>query len=161
MPSTDVNVVNIFATVRDKQLKIVSTMAKDDFVLAEDGRPQTIRYFSQETDLPLTLGLLIDTSLSQRNVLGEEKDASYAFLDQVLRPEKDLTFLIHFDHDTELLQDLTSSRTDLRKALDFECGLPTTRGRKCRQGGQGRRRLSEWRRRWKWWHDARRWHDPV
>ncbi len=116
--STDVNVVNVFATARDKQSKIVNNLAKDDFVLTEDGRPQTIRYFSRETDLPLTLGLLVDTSLSMRNVLEEEKDASYRFLNQVLRPEKDKTFVIHFDHDTELLQDLTSSRADLRKALD-------------------------------------------
>src|SRR6185437_6348196 len=89
--SSDVNVVNIFAIVRDKQLKIVTTLAKDDFILNEDGRPQTIRYFSQESDLPLTLGLLIDTSLSQRNVLDREKDASYSFLDQILRPDKDKT----------------------------------------------------------------------
>jgi len=132
--STDVNVVNVFATVRDKQLKIVNSLAADDFVLTEDGRPQKIRYFSQETDLPLTLGLLIDTSLSQRNVLGQEKDASYAFLDQVLRPEKDLTFIIHFDHDTELLQDLTASRKDLRKALD---AVRLANGPQMRQAGQG------------------------
>ncbi len=134
--STDVNVVNIFATVRDKQNKIVNTMAKDDFTLAEDGHPQVIRYFSQESDLPLTLGLLVDTSLSQRRVLDEEKDASYRFLDQVLRPEKDLTFIIHFDHDTELLQDLTSSRTDLRRALD-KVRLPDDARPQMRQAGQG------------------------
>jgi VWFA-related protein len=134
--SADVNVVNIFATVRDKQNKIVNTMAKDDFNLSEDGHPQVIRYFSQESDLPLTLGLLVDTSLSQRRVLDEEKDASYRFLDQVLRPEKDLTFLIHFDHDTELLQDLTSSRTDLRRALD-KVRLPDDARPQMRQGGQG------------------------
>jgi VWFA-related protein len=134
--STDVNVVNIYATVRDKQLKIVNSLAADDFVLTEDGRPQTIKYFSQESDLPLTIGLLIDTSLSQRNVLGEEKDASYSFLDQVLRPEKDQTFVIHFDHETELLQDLTSSRKDLRHALDA-VHLPDDARPQMRQGGQG------------------------
>jgi VWFA-related protein len=132
--STDVNVVNIYATARDKQLKIVNSLAADDFVLTEDGRPQTIKYFSQEADLPLTIGLLIDTSLSQRNVLGEEKDASYTFLDQVLRPEKDQTFVIHFDHQTELLQDLTSSRKDLRRALD---AVHLADGPQMRQGGQG------------------------
>lgn len=131
--STDVNVVNIYATVRDKQLKIVNSLAADDFVLTEDGRPQTIKYFSQEADLPLTIGLLIDTSLSQRNVLGEEKDASYSFLDQVLRPEKDQTFIIHFDHETELLQDLTSSRKDLRRALD---AVHLADGPQMRQRGQ-------------------------
>ena len=134
--STDVNVVNIYATVRDKQLKIVNSLAADDFVLTEDERPQKIRYFSQESDLPLTIGLLIDTSLSQRNVLGEEKDASYTFLDQVLRPEKDQTFIIHFDHETELLQDLTSSRKDLHHALDA-VHLPDDARPQMRQGGQG------------------------
>ena len=115
---SDVKVVNIFATVRDKQGHIVSTLGKDDFTVTEDGRAQTIRYFSRETDLPLTLGLLVDTSLSQRRVLGQEKTASYAFLDKVLRADKDKTFVIHFDHESELLQDLTSSRVDLQKALD-------------------------------------------
>jgi len=134
--SSDVNVVNIFAIVRDKQLKIVTTLAKDDFILNEDGRPQTIRYFSQESDLPLTLGLLIDTSLSQRNVLDREKDASYSFLDQILRPDKDKTFVIHFDHETELLQDLTSSHRDLQKALEA-VKLPADARSKMRQPGQG------------------------
>src|SRR5580658_3337289 len=121
--STDVKVVNVLATVRDKQGKIVSDLAKDDFDLAEDGRPQTIRYFSRETDLPLTLGLLVDTSLSQRQVLGEERDASRRFVEKVLREDRDQTFLIHFDHDTELLQDLTSSRAKLERALD-DVSLP-------------------------------------
>lgn len=133
--STDVNVVNVFATVRDKSGKLVNSLAADDFVLSEDGRPQKIQYFSQETDLPLTLGLLIDTSLSQRRVLDEEKDASYRFLDQVLRPEKDLTFIMHFDHYSELLQDVTSSRTDLRKALDA-VRLPDDARPQMRQAGQ-------------------------
>lgn len=115
--STDVKVVNVLATVRDKQGKIVSDLAKDDFDLQEDGHPQVIRYFSRETDLPLTLGLLIDTSLSQRRVLGEEKDASRRFIEKVLREDRDQTFLIHFDHDTELLQDLTSSRERLERAM--------------------------------------------
>src|SRR5437879_2113236 len=63
--SSDVKVVNVLATVRNKQGEIVRNLTKDDFILEEDGRPQTIRYFSRETDLPLTLGLLVDTSLSQ------------------------------------------------------------------------------------------------
>jgi VWFA-related protein len=115
--STDVNVVNVFATVRDKKGQIVRNLTKDDFALAEDGRPQTIRYFSQESGLPLTLGLLVDTSMSQRRVLGKERDASYRFLDQVLREDRDKAFLIHFDHEVELLQDLTSSRKKLEGAL--------------------------------------------
>src|SRR5580704_15266947 len=70
--TADVNVVNVFATVRDKNGKLVSDLNKEDFVLQEDGRPQTIRYFSRETDLPLTLGVLVDTSRSQRNVIDAE-----------------------------------------------------------------------------------------
>src|ERR1700676_3615181 len=97
--AADVKVVNLFATVRDKQGNIVRDLTKDDFKLEEDGRPQTIRYFSRESDLPLTLGLLVDTSLSQRNVLGEERKASYGFLDRVLREDKDQAFLIHFDRE--------------------------------------------------------------
>lgn len=117
--STDVRVVNVFATVRDKQGKIVRGLSKDDFTLEEDNRPETIRYFSQQTDLPLTLGLLVDTSMSERRMLGEERDASQTFLEQVLRPEKDKAFLIHFDREVELLQELTSSRQQLEKALSL------------------------------------------
>ena len=116
--TVQVKVVNVPATVRDKHGAIVSNLTKDDFVLEEDGRPQTIHYFSQESDLPLTLGLLVDTSLSQRRVLDQERSASSSFLDQMLRPEKDKAFLIHFDYQVELLQDLTSSREKLRSALD-------------------------------------------
>jgi VWFA-related protein len=134
--STDVKVVNVLATVRDKQGKIVSDLAKDDFDLAEDGRRQTIRYFARETDLPLTLGLLVDTSLSQRQVLGEERDASRRFVEKVLREDRDQTFLIHFDHDTELLQDLTSSRNKLDHALD-NLELPDDGRPQLRGGGGG------------------------
>jgi VWFA-related protein len=116
--SVQVKVVNVPATVRDKHGKIVSNLSKDDFILEEDGRPQDIHYFSQENDLPLTLGLLVDTSLSQRRVLDQERTASSSFLDQMLRPEKDQAFLIHFDFEVELLQDLTSSREKLRSALN-------------------------------------------
>lgn len=115
--STDVNVVNVLATVRDKKGQIVRDLTKDDFSIEEDTRPQTIRYFSKETDLPLTLGLLVDTSGSMRNVLGQERNASYKFFEQVLRPDKDKAFVIHFDREVELLADLTSSRKDLEKGL--------------------------------------------
>lgn len=116
--SSNVKVVNVFATVRDKEGKIVRNLSKDDFLLEEDGRRQTIRYFAQQSDLPLTLGLLVDTSGSERRMLGAERQASYTFFEQILRPEKDKAFLIHFDHDVELLQDLTASRERLEKALD-------------------------------------------
>ena len=116
--SVDVKVVNLPVTVHDKHGQIVRDLTKDDFNLQEDGRAQTIKYFSQETNLPLTLGLLVDTSLSQRNVLGEERTASRTFLDKMLANEKDRAFLIHFDREVELLEDLTSSKNKLEKALD-------------------------------------------
>src|SRR5882724_916193 len=85
--STGVSLVNVFATVRDSKGRIVRNLAKEDFALSEDGHPQTIRYFSQESGLPLTLGLLVDTSMSQRRVLGKERDASYRFMEKVLRED--------------------------------------------------------------------------
>lgn len=116
--SSDVKVVSVIAAVRTKTGDIVSNLTKDDFLLTEDNRPQSIKYFSRETELPLILGLLVDTSGSQRNVLREEVTASYRFLEKVLREDIDKTFLAHFDYDTELLQDLTPSKERLRKALD-------------------------------------------
>ena len=115
----DVKVVTLPVTVRDKKGQIVRNLTKDDFVLQEDGRPQTIKYFTQDTNLPLTLGLLVDTSLSQRNVLDRERNASKVFLDQMLTDAKDKAFLIHFDRDVELLQDLTSSRDKLQAGLEL------------------------------------------
>jgi VWFA-related protein len=117
--AVDVKVVTLPVTVRDKHGKIVRDLTKDDFTLQEDGRPQTIRYFSQEANLPLTLGLLVDTSRSQTNVLDAERNASRGFLDQMLVQEKDKAFLIHFDREVELLQDLTSSREKLQAALEL------------------------------------------
>lgn len=129
----DVKVVNVLATVRDKDGHIVSNLGKDDFILEEDGRPQTITYFSKDTDLPLTLGLLVDTSESQRRVLDQERAASHVFLDEMMR-QQDKAFLIHFDRQVELLQDLTSSRDKLASALDL---LETPRPQFGGRGGGG------------------------
>ena len=130
--STDVKVVNVFATVRDKKDEIVKDLTKDDFLIDEDNHPQTIKYFSRESDLPLTVGLLVDTSGSTRRVLPDEKDASDRFLTQVLRPEKDVAFLIHFDFEVELMQDVTNSRDALEKALRQ---LDTAQNRPPNNGG--------------------------
>src|SRR5579862_5145984 len=116
--STQVKLVTVYAAVRDKHGKIISNLNQSDFALQEDARPQTIRYFARESDLPLTLGLLVDTSLSQRRVLDQEKSASYSFFDHILREDKDKAFLIHFDREVELLQDLTASREKLRAGLE-------------------------------------------
>jgi VWFA-related protein len=117
--SVDVKVVTLPVTVRDKHGAIVRDLTKDDFTLQEDGRPQSIRYFSQETNLPLTLGLLVDTSRSQTGVLDAERNASRSFLDQMLVQARDKAFLIHFDREVELLQDMTSSREKLQAALEL------------------------------------------
>src|SRR6266481_506193 len=81
--SATVKVVNLFATVRDKHGQIISNLSKDDFSLEEDGRPQTIKYFTRETDLPLKLGLLVDTSMSTLSALPDERNASGTFLSKV------------------------------------------------------------------------------
>jgi VWFA-related protein len=120
---SSVNVVTLLATVRDHDGRIINNLMPDDFVLLEDGIPQKIRYFSRESDLPMTIGLLIDTSRSQTRVLEEESSASYKFLDQVLREDKDQAFIAHFDTRVETLQGLTSSRVKLASALQ-ELSIP-------------------------------------
>ena len=119
MFSTDVKVVNMLATVRDKTGAIISNLGQDDFSLSEDGRPQTIRYFARETDLPLTLGLMVDTSGSQRRVLDAERGASYRFLDQVVRVNKDQVLIMQFDSAVQVRQGLTSSLKKLDDALAY------------------------------------------
>ena len=132
--STGVNVVNVLVSVHDKQGQTVRGLTANDFTLDEDGHPQTIRYFAQQFDLPLTLGLLVDTSGSQRRVLDQERRASYQFFEHVLREDKDQAFVIHFDREVELLQDLTSSRKDLEAALqDVDAPRPQLNRRS--QGG--------------------------
>jgi VWFA-related protein len=117
--STGIQVVNILATVRNRKGEVLRELTKDDFALLEDGRPQTIRYFTRETDLPLTIGLMIDTSMSQSRVLGAERGASLRFLDQVLRENKDHVFIMQFDLAVQTPQPLTASRRDLSEALAF------------------------------------------
>ena len=116
--SVNVNVVSLFATVHDHDGRILNNLTADDFLLKEDGAPQKISYFSRESDLPLTVGILVDTSRSQREVLGQESKASDTFLEQVLRESKDQAFIAHFDTRVEILQGLTSSRSELASALD-------------------------------------------
>lgn len=116
--SVDVKVVTLPVTVRDKKGQIVTNLTKDDFTLVEDTRPQTIKYFNLDTNLPLTLGLLVDTSMSMRNAFDQEKTASKTFLNQMLTKPEDKAFLIHFDREVELLQDLTPSKDKLSSALE-------------------------------------------
>ena len=112
-----VNVVNLLAIVKDRKGHLIPDLNKDDFELTEDGAPQEIRYFSKQTDTPLTLGILVDTSPSQQRVLPLEQEEGKAFIRQVLRP-KDMAFVLHFDLDVELLQDFTGDKNMLAKAID-------------------------------------------
>jgi VWFA-related protein len=121
----DVKVVSVFANVHNSKNEVVKDLKQDDFTLEEDGRPQTIKYFSRETDLPLTLGLMVDTSGSQRRVLDKEKTATSSFISQVMREDKDKAFLIKFDAEAEEMQELTSSKKKLQSALnDVEGASP-------------------------------------
>ncbi|HZD07668.1 MAG TPA: VWA domain-containing protein, partial [Candidatus Limnocylindrales bacterium] len=113
----NVNVVNILVTVKDKHGALIPNLSKDHFELLEDGKPQTIKYFSTESDVPITLGLLIDSSKSMERTLPEEKVVASGFLQKVLTG-KDLAFVISFDISVDLLQDLTGDLHLLRGGLN-------------------------------------------
>jgi len=131
--SADVKVVNLLATVRGPRGEIVHDLSKDDFLLSENGHPQEIRYFSRESELPLTLGLMVDTSMSQQKVLVEERSASFRFLDQVLRAQ-DQVFIMQFDMGVQLRQPLTSSRQALGDVLPY-VDTPTAKQLRIQTGG--------------------------
>lgn len=113
----NVNVVQLFFNVKDKKGALIPSLTKNDFQILEDGKPQTIKYFAAESNLPLTLGILIDSSGSQARVLDMEKQVGGDFLTQILR-DKDLAFVLSFDVQAELLQDFTSSVHLLKAALN-------------------------------------------
>jgi len=113
----NVNVVQLFFNVKDKKGALIPNLTKDAFQVSEDGKPQTLKYFAAESNLPLTLGILIDSSGSQARVLDMEKQVGGDFLTQILR-DKDLAFVISFDVDVDLLQDFTNSVHSLKAALN-------------------------------------------
>jgi VWFA-related protein len=113
----EVNLVNLFATVRDKHKAIVTGLTKDDFQVYEDGQQQEITYFSAESNLPITLGILMDTSGSEYYMLSAEKDAASRFLGRVLR-KGDLAMIMSFDTDVDLLADFTDDRAMLNRAIN-------------------------------------------
>src|SRR5579863_8139106 len=126
----NVNVVQLFFNVKDKHGALIPNLTKDDFDIAEDGKPQTVKYFTAESNLPLTLGIMIDSSGSQRNVLDMEKEVGGAFLKQILT-DKDEAYVISFDISVDLLQDFTRDVHRLQGALnkakinsDFTSGVP-------------------------------------
>jgi len=113
----NVEVVQLFFNVKDKHGALIPHLNKENFDISEDGKQQTIKYFKAESDLPLTLGILIDSSGSQTRVLDMEKEVGGSFLESILRP-KDEAFVISFDVDITLLQDFTTSVSRLRHALN-------------------------------------------
>src|SRR6202140_322158 len=113
----NVNVVQLFFNVKDKHGALIPNLTKDDFEVHEDGTPQTIKYFTAETNLPLTLGIMIDASGSQRNVIDMEKEVGGAFLRQILT-DKDEAYVISFDISVDLLQDFTRDVHRLQAALN-------------------------------------------
>lgn len=113
----DVDIVNILFSVRDKKGGLIGNLEKNSIQVFEDGKQQTLKFFERQTDLPLTIGLLVDTSRSQENLMAIERDAASQFFSQVLRP-KDMAFLIQFGSEAELLQDLTGSPRLLKEGLN-------------------------------------------
>jgi VWFA-related protein len=116
--SVKVKEVNLLAIVRDKKGQPVNSLDKKDFVLEQDGRAQTITQLAHESDLPLTLGVLADTGPGQRKALADERKAGTDFVNRLLREGKDKAFVLHFDKEVELLQDVTTSHDKLAKGID-------------------------------------------
>lgn len=111
-----VSLVNLFVTVRDKNKRIVTTLTKDDFKVVEDNQEQKIAFFSKEVTLPITLGLLLDTSGSEQNMLFAIQDAGSRFLSRVLR-KGDEAMVLSFDTDVDLMSDFTEDRAQLDRAI--------------------------------------------
>jgi VWFA-related protein len=140
-PSTiavKVQEVHLLAIVRDKKGQAVNTLDKKDFALEQDGRAQTITQFAHESDVPLTLGVLADTGPGQRKTLADERKAGTEFVNHLLREDKDKAFVLHFDKEVELLQDVTASHDKLARGIDaISVGEQHGSGRKRDQDDSG------------------------
>lgn len=115
--NVNVNLVNVLMTVTNKKKQLVTGLKKNDFELFENNKPQTIRFFTQETNLPLRIGVLMDTSNSVRERLNFEKEAAIDFLNATVRPDEDKAFVVGFDVEPQLLQDYTGDVGDLSAAI--------------------------------------------
>ncbi len=116
--SVKVKEVNLIARVRDKKGQPVNSLGKQDFILDQDGRPQAITQFAMQSDAPLTFGVLADTGPGQRKALADERKAGTDFVNRLLREGKDKAFVLHFDKEVELLQDVTTSHEKLARGID-------------------------------------------
>jgi VWFA-related protein len=113
----DVTRVNLLFTVMDKKGRFVTNLTKDDFEIVENKKPQVIQEFSAETDLPLRLGILVDTSNSIRDRFKFEQEAAIEFLNQIIRPKFDQAFVLGFDTTPEVTQDFTDNTEALSKGV--------------------------------------------
>ncbi len=114
----ETNLTNIFFTAADKNRRFISDLKPEDIRILEDGQPQEIFTFQQNIDLPLSIAILIDTSISEMHTLPDEKEAARAFLENVLRPSKDEAAVVSFTGETTLEQGFTGSIDRLRRAID-------------------------------------------
>lgn len=122
-----VELVNVLMTVTDKKNRLVIHMTKDDFNVFEDDKPQAVRYFSRESDLPLRIAILIDTSNSIRERLRFEQEAAVDFLNTTIRRGKDMAFVVGFDVEPQLIQDYTDNTEKLANAIrDLQAGGVTS-----------------------------------
>ena len=117
--STGIKLVNVLVTARDKHGRYVQDLTREDFEIQEDGNTQEITYFTRETEAPLSLGMLVDTSGSQSDVLEQERIAAVNFLAEVLRPDRDTACVLSFDGRVLKIQDMTSSLPKLENALEI------------------------------------------
>jgi len=114
----DTNLTNIFFTAADKNKRFISNLKAEDIRVLEDGEPQEIFTFQTNIDLPLSLAILIDTSASEERTLPDEKEAARAFLESVLRPNKDEAAVVSFTGETTLEQGFSGNVERLRRAID-------------------------------------------
>lgn len=114
----DTEVVNVLFTAQDRNRRLMTSLRQEDIKLLEGGQVQEVVSFSRQIDLPLSLAILIDTSVSQQRTLPEEKSAATSFLETVMRPSKDEVAIISFTGESTLEQGMTNNLTRLRRAIE-------------------------------------------
>lgn len=141
-PAAKPKEVSLLAVVRNKKGDRVDNLDKQDFVLEQDGHAQTITELAHDTSLPLTIGVVADTGAGQRKSLGDERKASTDFLKRLLRDGDDHGFVLHFDREVELLQDITASQDKLARGIDLISAAPEPAADSAHGSGSGHGRGS-------------------